>query len=266
MQTIGSRGSYMGLDSLWPSTPTLAFISWPYNFQPSLAFTSYLPMELPLVQVSQGDIWSLYRQNFQDSSCLHGQCNVKGPNTYETVLGMVCFTHLCFHPQLALVPYALGLEDQHFGSFHKIQGSIDCWEHLNNVNWVLQWVKKAGGTFSGWKLDSVYWKLWQLAIAALIKDIILRIARFRKYCIGPTAIVSPRSKVSWCMQYCPIWVKDLQASEAPGYSNKERHGFCLGSRSEIIHGGAEAKNCPAPYLVPLTITPLMHHSCNQLFW
>jgi len=48
----------------------------------------------------------------------------------------------------------LGSDDKHFEVIPENTGIHQfVWEHLNDVHHVLQHVKKAGGTFSGWKMD-----------------------------------------------------------------------------------------------------------------
>jgi len=58
------------------------------------------------------------------------------------------------HPHLSLEDWHLSLDDQHFKVIPENTGICQfVWEHLNNVNRVLQYVKKAGGTFLVWKMD-----------------------------------------------------------------------------------------------------------------
>ena len=48
----------------------------------------------------------------------------------------------------------LSLDDQHFKVIPENTGICQfIWEHLNDINHVLQHVKKAGGTFPGWEMD-----------------------------------------------------------------------------------------------------------------
>src|SRR6266481_4179227 len=57
-------------------------------------------------------------------------------------------------PQLAPVQCASGLDGLYYEVIQDNSGIHHfVWEHLNDVNRVLQRIKKAGGTFSGWKMD-----------------------------------------------------------------------------------------------------------------
>jgi len=53
------------------------------------------------------------------------------------------------------------------------------WEHLNNVN-MSPACQEGGGTLSGWKMDICIPEVVLWVIAALMMDITLRIARFRR--------------------------------------------------------------------------------------
>src|SRR5882724_3299310 len=83
--------------------------------------------------------------------------NIRGPPTcYKTDssgwYASTTFTDL--PPQSAPVPCALGSYGNHFEVITKnTEIPQFTWEHLNNVNHVLQHVKKAGGMFLGWKMD-----------------------------------------------------------------------------------------------------------------
>src|SRR5882724_12254821 len=58
------------------------------------------------------------------------------------------------HPHLGSEDQHRGLDDKHFEVIPENTGIHQfVWEHLNDVHHVLQHVKKAGGTFSGWKMD-----------------------------------------------------------------------------------------------------------------
>jgi len=58
------------------------------------------------------------------------------------------------HPHLSLDNQHLRLDDQHYKVIPENTGIHQfIWEHLNDVNCVLQCVKIARGTFSGWNMD-----------------------------------------------------------------------------------------------------------------
>ena len=105
-----------------------------------------------LVQILQGDISFIIQDKMPNiAAAFMDNVNVKGPPTcYETdSLGWYASTaFMDSPPQFSLVPCALGLEDQHFEVILENPGIRRfVWEHLNDVNRVLQRVKKAGGTF-----------------------------------------------------------------------------------------------------------------------
>ena len=57
-------------------------------------------------------------------------------------------------PHFCLDGQHLGLDDQHYEVIPQNTGICwFVWEHLYDINCVLQHVKKAGGTFSAWKMD-----------------------------------------------------------------------------------------------------------------
>src|SRR5882724_9008551 len=57
-------------------------------------------------------------------------------------------------PRFGLDSQHLSLDDQHYKVIPENTGICRfVWEHLNDINCVLQHVKKAGGTFSAWKMD-----------------------------------------------------------------------------------------------------------------
>src|SRR5882724_6663956 len=97
--------------------------------------------------------------------------NVRGPPTWYETNSAGWYISTAFAeplPQSAPILCALasdqpcfGLEGQHVSSDDQHYEVIPentgirwfIWEHLNDINHVLQRVKKAGGTFSGWKMD-----------------------------------------------------------------------------------------------------------------
>src|SRR5467141_1174446 len=110
-----------------------------------------------LVQILQGDISFIIQDKMPNiAAAFMDDINVKGPPThYETDSSgwYVSTAFVDLPPQLSPVPCALSLEDQHFEVIPENPGIHQfVWEHLKNVNRVLQHVKKAGSTFSGWKM------------------------------------------------------------------------------------------------------------------
>src|SRR5882724_13273373 len=83
--------------------------------------------------------------------------NVRGPPTCNETDSSGWYSSTEFTdppPQSAPVPCARGSDGNHFEVIPENTGICQfIWEHLNDVNCVLQHVKKAGGTFSGWKMD-----------------------------------------------------------------------------------------------------------------
>jgi len=75
------------------------------------------------------------------------------------------------------------------------------WEHLNNVNQVLQCVKKAREPFQVGKWIFASWKLWLSATTALMKDIIQRIRRFRRFWLAGLKYSNWGSRIPRCMQH-----------------------------------------------------------------
>src|SRR5882724_2096701 len=119
----------------------------------------YLPMgAMNSVQILQGDISFIIQEEMLDiAAAFMDNMNIRGPPTcYKTNssgwYASTAFTDL--PPQSAPIPCALGSDGNHFEvvpantGIHRFTQ-----EHLNNVNSVLQHVKKVGGTFLGWKMD-----------------------------------------------------------------------------------------------------------------
>src|SRR5882724_13285342 len=117
------------------------------------------------VQILQGDISFIIQDKMPDiAAAFMDDLNVRGPPAqYETnSTGWYISTAFADPlPQSAPVlctpapdqPH-LGSDDQHYKVIPENTGICwFVWEHLNDVNCVLQHVKKAGGTFSGWKMD-----------------------------------------------------------------------------------------------------------------
>src|SRR5882724_10571355 len=117
------------------------------------------------VQILQGDISFIIKDEMPDIAAVFmDNVNVRGPPTqYETNSAGWCISTAFADPLPQSIPILcapaldqphLSLDDQHYKVILENDG-ICCfvWEHLNDVNQVLQHVKKAGGTFSGWKMD-----------------------------------------------------------------------------------------------------------------
>src|SRR5882724_5659759 len=162
-ENLGGRGSYTGLDLF------IAFDHWSLAVQSQDLTTFQMPLSLlclttlPIgatnsVQILQGDISFIIQEEIPDiAATFMDDVNFRGPPTrYETDssgwYSSTAFTDL--PPQSAPVPCALGSDGNHFEVIPKNTGIRQfTWEHLNNVNHVLQCVKKVGGMFLGWKMD-----------------------------------------------------------------------------------------------------------------
>src|SRR5882724_9035461 len=124
------------------------------------------------IQVLQGDILFIIQDKMPDiAAAFMDDINVRGPPTqYETnSTGWYISTAFADPPpQTTPIPCAPALDHPHLSSdnqqlssddqhFEVIPGNTGIhwfiWEHLNDVNRVLQHVKKARGTFSGWKMN-----------------------------------------------------------------------------------------------------------------
>ena len=112
------------------------------------------------VQNLQGDIPFIIQEEMPNiAAAFMDNVNVRGPPTcYETDSSgwyvSTAFTFTDSSPQSAPVPCTLGLDSQPFEVIPKNTGiHWFAWEHLNDINCVLQHVKKAGGTVLGWKMD-----------------------------------------------------------------------------------------------------------------
>src|SRR5882724_1991577 len=132
-----------------------------------------LPMKATnSVQILQGDIsFIIQDEMFNIAAAFMDDVNVRGPPTrYETnsagwyistafveppPQSAPIFCALASdQPRFGLDGQHLGLDDQHYEVIPQNTGIHQfIWEHLNDVNHVLQHVKKARGTFSGWKMD-----------------------------------------------------------------------------------------------------------------
>ena len=106
------------------------------------------------VQILQGDISFIIQEEMPDiAAAFMDDVNVRGPPTrYETdSSGWYASTTFADPPpQSAPVPCALSSDGNHFEVIPKNTGiHWFTWEHLNNINHVLQCIKKVGGTFLG---------------------------------------------------------------------------------------------------------------------
>jgi len=115
------------------------------------------------VQILQGDISFIIQDEMPDiAAAFMDDVNVRGPPTrYETSsTGWYVSTAFADPPPQSVLciptpdqPH-LGLDNQHCEVIPENTGIHQfVWEHLNDVNHVLQHIKKARGTFSGWKMD-----------------------------------------------------------------------------------------------------------------
>ncbi len=159
VDNLGGRGCYTGLDLF------VAFDHRALSIQSRDLTTFQTPLgllrltTLPMgatnsVQILQGDVSFILQDEMPDiAAAFMDDVNVKGPPTrYETTKeGWYTSTAPL---QLVPVQCASGPDSLYYEVIQdnsRIRRFV--WEHLNDVNRVLQRVKKAGGTFSGWKMD-----------------------------------------------------------------------------------------------------------------
>jgi len=110
------------------------------------------------VRILQGDIFFIIQAEIPNiAAAFMDNVNVRGPLTCYETNSSGWYVSTAFAdpaPQSAPVPCTIGLNSQHFEVIPKDSGICwFAWEHLNDINCVLQHVKEAGGTFSGWKMD-----------------------------------------------------------------------------------------------------------------
>jgi len=110
------------------------------------------------VQILQGDFSFILQDEMPDTTAAFmDDINIKGqPTHYETTEDRWYTSTAFSEPPLQphLVPCASGPD----GLFYEVtaeNSGIHCFicDHVNNVNRIFQWFKKAGGTFSSWKMD-----------------------------------------------------------------------------------------------------------------
>ena len=163
---LGGWGCYTGLDLF------VAFDHCALSVQSQDLTTFQTPLgllrltSLPMgatnsVQVLQGDVSFILQDEMPDvAAAFMDDVNIKGPPTrYETTEdGWYTSTAFSDPPNqdrpVICTPGPDGRFYEVFGENLAIRRFV--WEHVHNVNRVLQRVKKAGGTFSGWKMDVRY--------------------------------------------------------------------------------------------------------------
>jgi len=133
-------------------------------------------------------------------------------------------------PQSTPVPCApaldqphLSSDDQHYKVILENTGIHQfVWEHLNDINHVLQHVKKVGGTFSGWKMNVCIPEVVAVGHHCTYEGHYLEDQKSRRSWIGLIAILSPRFTDSsmWC--YTDLGQGFHQVCKAPGDSNQEK--------------------------------------------
>src|SRR5882724_6581147 len=162
-ENLGGRGSYTGLDlfvafdhhSLVVQSRDLTTFQTPLG----LLHLTTLPMGATnSVQILKGDISFIIQEEMPDiAAAFMDNVNVRGPPTHYKTNSFGWYTSTAFTdppPQSAPVPCALSSDGNHFEVIPENTGIHQfTWEHLNDINCVLQRVKKAGGTFLGWKMD-----------------------------------------------------------------------------------------------------------------
>src|SRR5882724_10988704 len=124
------------------------------------------------VQILQGDISFIIQHEMPDiAAAFMDDVNVRGPPTWYATNSAGWYISTAFvEPLTKSAPILcilasdqpcfgsdyqhISLDDQHYEVIPENTGLCRfIWEHLNDINRVLQHVKKAGGTFSGWKMD-----------------------------------------------------------------------------------------------------------------
>jgi len=110
------------------------------------------------VQILQGEISFIIQEEMPNiAATFMDDVNVGGPPTCYETNSSDWYSSTTFTdppPQLAPVPCALSSDGNHFEVIPENTGICwFAWEHLNDINRVLQHIKKVGGTFLGWKMD-----------------------------------------------------------------------------------------------------------------
>src|SRR5882724_370010 len=124
------------------------------------------------VQILQGDILFIIQDEMPSIAAdFMDDVNVRGPPTWYETNGAGWYISNAFadplpqsapilctlapdQPHLGLDNQHLSSDDQHYEVIPENTGICwFVWEHLNDINHVLQHIKKARGTFSGWKMD-----------------------------------------------------------------------------------------------------------------
>ena len=110
------------------------------------------------VQILQGDVSFTLQDEMPDMAApFMDDINIKGPPTHYVTTEDGWYTSSAFSDppnQSRLVICALGPDSW----FYEVLGNNLAihrfvWEHVHDVNRVLQHVKKAGGMFSGWAME-----------------------------------------------------------------------------------------------------------------
>ena len=126
--------------------------------------------------------------------------NIRGPPTFYETDSSGWYASTAFTdppPQSAPVPCALGSDGNHFEVIPENSGIHRfAWEHLNNINHVLQDVKKVEGTFSGWKMDICVPEVVAVGHRCTYEGHYPEDRKVQKIIDGQTAILSWRFEVS----------------------------------------------------------------------
>src|SRR5882724_697539 len=124
----------------------------------SLLRLTTLPMgAMNSVQILQGDISFIIQEEMPNiAAAFMDDVNIRGPPTCYKTDSSGWYASTAFidpPPQSAPIPCALSSDGNHFEVIPKNTGIRRfAWEHLNDINHVLQHVK-VGGMFLGWKMD-----------------------------------------------------------------------------------------------------------------
>ena len=201
------------------------------------------------VQILQGDISFIIQEEIPDiAAAFMDDVNVRGPPTrYKTNssgwYSSTTFTDL--PPQSALVPCALSLDGNNFEVIPENTGIHQfTWEHLNDVNCVLQHFKKEGGMFSGCKMDICVPDVVAVGHCCTYEGHYPKDHKVQKIIVWPNC--NNLMEVLGICGIVRIWVKDFVRCTKPLILLTKKDGVCLGHGSESIYGGSKTSDRHGP--------------------
>ena len=163
VDNFGGWGCYTGLDLFVTfDHHALSVQSWDLTtFQTPLGLLQLtsLPMGATnSVQILQGNVSFILQDEMPDvAAAFMDDVNIKGPPTHYETTEDGWYTSMAFSDppyQSRPVICVSGLD----GRFYEVLGDNPAirrfvWEHVHDMNRVLQRIKKAGSMFSGWKME-----------------------------------------------------------------------------------------------------------------